>query len=77
MKRTKKQKKIQCKISEEWNTPTGKKQIRKRNKPHRKKLNGTTTQGNDKKETEIDTQIDTDLEGPTHMQNDKWFVLGK
>ena len=54
-KKTKKRKEIQCKLLEEWNTPSGKRQIRQRNKLHRKKLNGTPTQRNDKQET---TKID-------------------
>ena len=76
-KKTKKRKEIQCNLLEEWNTPSGKRQIRQRSKLHRKKLYGTPTQGNDKKETDKNRQTETDLGELVQTQNDKWFVLGE
>ena len=69
-KKTKKRKGIQCKLLEEWNTPSGKRQIRKRNKLHRKKLNGTSTQGNDK---ETNTNLQTEIGELVQTQN--WVTV--
>ena len=76
-KKTKKRKGIQCQLLEEWSTPTGKRQIRRRNKLHRNKLNGTPTQRNDKQEADTNRQTETDPEELIQTQNDKWFVLGE